>query len=139
MAALSNLCCSGRRSRRWSAAHKSCPVARESSPVVSANGDVSVCELHEPLGNLRQQTFPEIWHSEKADAMRASIARKECHCTTEVFLWPSIVFQPTHLLTTMANARVWQRVKPIAPGEKIVLPLLPTATEGADTPNHRPA
>ena len=107
--------------------------------VVSANGDVSVCELHEPLGNLRQQTFPDIWHSAKADALRASIARKECHCTTEVFLWPSIVFQPTHLLTTMANARVWQRVKPIAPGEKIVLPLLPTATEGADTPNHRPA
>ncbi|MGE3957939.1 MAG: radical SAM protein [Vicinamibacterales bacterium] len=92
--------------------------------VVSANGDVSVCELHEPLGNLRQQSFPEIWHSPKAEALRASIARKECHCTTEVFLWPSIVFQPTHLLKTMAGARVWQRARPLAPGEKITLPVV---------------
>jgi MoaA/NifB/PqqE/SkfB family radical SAM enzyme len=91
--------------------------------VVAANGDVSVCELHEPLGNLRQQTFQDIWSSEKARAQRESIARKECHCTTEVFLWPSIVYQPTHLLQAMAGARVWRRVKPLAEGEKIVLPL----------------
>ena len=92
------------------------------SAVVSANGDVSVCELHEPLGNLRQQTFWEIWSSDRARALRASIARKECHCTTEVFLWPSIVYQPTHLLQAMAGARVWRRVRPLAEGEKIVLP-----------------
>lgn len=92
--------------------------------VVSANGDVSVCELHTPLGNLRQQTFPEIWHSPKATALRASVARNECHCTTEVFLWPSIVFQPTHLVKAMAGARVWQRIRPLEPGEKIVLPVM---------------
>lgn len=101
--------------------------------VVSANGDVSVCELHEPLGNLRQQTFPEIWHSPKAEGMRASIAANACHCTTEVFLWPSIVFQPTHLLKAMAGARVWQRVRPLAPGEKIVLPVVQPAAARADT------
>jgi MoaA/NifB/PqqE/SkfB family radical SAM enzyme len=91
--------------------------------VVAANGDVSVCELHEPLGNLRQQGFWEIWSSDKARAQRASIARKECHCTTEVFLWPSIVYQPTHLLQAMAGARVWRRVRPLDAGEKIVLPM----------------
>lgn len=96
--------------------------------VVSANGDVSVCELHEPLGNLRQQTFPEIWHSPKAQMVRESIARKECHCTTEVFLWPSIVFQPTHLLKTMAGAKVWQKARPLAPGEKITLPVVNAAS-----------
>lgn len=100
--------------------------------VVSANGDVSVCELHEPLGNLRQQTFPEIWHSAKAEALRASVARNECHCTTEVFLWPSIVFQPTHLLRAMAGARVWQRVRPLAPGERIVLPVVQPAPDRTD-------
>jgi MoaA/NifB/PqqE/SkfB family radical SAM enzyme len=99
--------------------------------VVSANGDVSVCELHEPLGNLRQQSFWEIWKSEKATALRASIARKECYCTTEVFLWPSIVYQPTHMLRAMAGARVWRRIKPLAPGERIVLPLADTTAHAA--------
>ncbi len=34
--------------------------------VVYANGDVSVCENHPPLGNLRQQSFFEIWDSRAA-------------------------------------------------------------------------
>lgn len=89
--------------------------------VISANGDVSVCENHEPLGNLRQQPFWEIWNSEKAHQLRASIAAKDCHCTTEVFLWPSIVFQPLPLANAMIKASVWQKVQPLAPGEKIML------------------
>jgi len=36
------------------------------SAVVYSNGDVSVCELHEPLGNLRQQSFWEIWNGDKS-------------------------------------------------------------------------
>jgi MoaA/NifB/PqqE/SkfB family radical SAM enzyme len=79
------------------------------SAVVYANGDVSVCEMHKPLGNLRKQTFPEIWNSERAEALRASIGRKECFCTTEVFLWPSIVYQPLSLAKAAAGAKVWQR------------------------------
>lgn len=89
--------------------------------VISANGDVSVCELHEPLGNLRQQSFREIWNSERANALRASVARKECHCTTEVFLWPSIVFQPVPLLQGMAGGRVWQQIKPLESGQRVAL------------------
>jgi MoaA/NifB/PqqE/SkfB family radical SAM enzyme len=89
--------------------------------VVSANGDVSVCESHGALGNLRKQSFWEIWGSEAAEKLRASIAAKECHCTTEVFLWPSIVYQPKPLATAMAAARVWQKVHPLLPAEKIAL------------------
>lgn len=89
--------------------------------VVAANGDVSICELHEPLGNLRQHTFWEIWNSDRAYAMRESVARRECHCTTEVFLWPSIVFQPRHLVQGMAGARVWRRVEPLDPAHKATL------------------
>lgn len=84
--------------------------------VISANGDVSICELHEPLGNLRQQSCWEIWNSDKANAMRASVARKECYCTTEGFLWPSIVFQPKPLAQGMAGGRVWQEDQAAGPG-----------------------
>jgi hypothetical protein len=89
--------------------------------VVAANGDVSVCELHEPLGNLRERSFPEIWASAKAKSCRASIAAKECHCTTEVFLWPSIVFQPQQLVRSMIGARVWEKPQPLPASERMVL------------------
>jgi MoaA/NifB/PqqE/SkfB family radical SAM enzyme len=78
------------------------------SAVVYANGDVSVCESHAPLGNLRQRRFRDIWWSPEATALRQSIARKECYCTNEVFMWPSIVFQPAQLVRAAAGARVWR-------------------------------
>lgn len=82
------------------------------SGVVYANGDVSVCEMHEPLGNLREASFRRIWNSEKATKVRADIAAKACWCTTEVFLWPSIVFQPAALARSMIGGRVWARPAP---------------------------
>jgi MoaA/NifB/PqqE/SkfB family radical SAM enzyme len=86
--------------------------------VVYANGDVSVCELHKPLGNLRDKSFPEIWWSEEARQLRASVAAKECHCTTEVFLWPSIVYQPIPLVEAMAGAQIWRAPQPLPAGER---------------------
>jgi MoaA/NifB/PqqE/SkfB family radical SAM enzyme len=76
--------------------------------VVYANGDVSVCEAHAPLGNLRQKSFFEIWDSKEAKALRARITAKECYCTNEVFLWPSIVFQPIHLMKAFVGAKGMQ-------------------------------
>lgn len=74
--------------------------------VVYANGDVSLCELHPPLGNLRQQSFFDIWDSPAANALRKRIRGKQCHCTNEVFLWPGIVFQPRQLIRAqLAQAR----------------------------------
>jgi MoaA/NifB/PqqE/SkfB family radical SAM enzyme len=81
------------------------------SAVVYANGDVSVCELHAPLGNLRQRSFQEMWTSPEAQRLRHSIANKECHCTTEVFLWPSIVFQPISLARAMVGGKVWKKLE----------------------------
>ncbi len=81
------------------------------SAVVYSNGDVSVCENHPPLGNLRQKSFREIWNSPEAQALRKSIAAKACYCTNEVFLWPSIVFQPTQLVRAIAGAKVWRSGK----------------------------
>jgi AdoMet-dependent heme synthase len=89
------------------------------SAVVYANGDVSVCELHKPLGNLRQQSFFEIWNSEAAKQRRKSVACKECWCTTEVFLWPSFTYQPVQMLKTMIGGRVWEKPKPLDPKDKL--------------------
>ena len=91
--------------------------------VIHANGDVAVCEAHQPIGNLRQNTFRDIWRSAAAGALRGTIARKECHCTTEVFMWPSITFQPVQLARAMVGGRVWQK-----PRE---LPLLDRVTLGS--------
>jgi MoaA/NifB/PqqE/SkfB family radical SAM enzyme len=73
--------------------------------VVYANGDVGVCEIREPLGNLREKSFFEIWDSEQAQRVRTSIRARECHCTTEVFMWPSIVYQPLALGRAIVGAR----------------------------------
>jgi len=80
-------------------------LAGKLSAVVYSNGDVSACESHRPLGNLRDQSFGEIWLSPEAAKLRASIAAKQCWCTAAVPLWPSIVFQPTSLVRTIAGAR----------------------------------
>ena len=87
--------------------------------VVYSNGDVSVCENHAPLGNLRQKSFREIWNSPQAQALRKSIAAKACYCTNEVFLWSSITYQPQQLVRAMIGARVWQGIKPLAADEKV--------------------
>lgn len=83
--------------------------------VVYANGDVSVCEMHDPIGNLRNASFREIWNSEPAADLRQRIACKECWCTTEVFMWPSIVFQPGSLAKSMIGAQVWRKPEAMPP------------------------
>ncbi len=83
--------------------------------VVYANGDVGVCEMHQPLGNLREKPFWEIWGSPEARALRESIANKSCYCTTEVFMWPSITFQPVQLVRAMVGAKVWRKAEPLPP------------------------
>jgi MoaA/NifB/PqqE/SkfB family radical SAM enzyme len=91
--------------------------------VIYSNGDVAVCENHPPLGNLREKSFWEIWNSTEANQLRTAIAEKKCYCTNEVFLWPSITYQPLRLLQALAGARVWRRATPLGDGEKIAASL----------------
>lgn len=109
------------------------------SAVVHANGDVGLCEQRAPIGNLRKQSFMEIWHSKEAREKRASIRAKECYCTNEIFLWPSITFQPAQLARAMVAARVWQHPRPLPPDERVdyeaslssvSLPVISTAENG---------
>ncbi len=85
------------------------------SAVVYSNGDVSVCETHPPVGNIRQKPFSEIWRSEEVRRLRRSIAAKECYCTNEVFLWPSIVYQPVQLVKIFLASKAWQKPEPLGP------------------------
>jgi MoaA/NifB/PqqE/SkfB family radical SAM enzyme len=88
------------------------------STVIYSNGDVSMCETHAPIGNIRDKSFGEIWHSEEARRLRDSIRAKECYCTNEIFLWPSITFQPHQLTKAMLGAKVWKRPEELPDGER---------------------
>lgn len=91
------------------------------SAVVNANGDVALCETehtHPPVGNLRDKSFREIWWSPSAEAQREEIRNRRCHCTNEVFLWPSVAFQPTQLLRAAVGAKLWERPSPLGPEER---------------------
>jgi MoaA/NifB/PqqE/SkfB family radical SAM enzyme len=90
-------------------------MAGKLSAVVYANGGVSVCETHPPLGNLRQKSFREIWYSSEATQLRRSISAKQCWCTNEIFLWPSVVYQPVQLANALGHAVLPERAPtPIA-------------------------
>lgn len=62
--------------------------------VVSENGDIGFCELLKPLGNIRNQSFSEIWWGEKAQKMRKRMTQKKCFCTHECVLSPSLLAHP---------------------------------------------
>ena len=56
--------------------------------VIDANGDVRLCELLDPIGNLREANydFSRVWNSREANALRDSIIKKHCSCTHNCFI-----------------------------------------------------
>ncbi len=81
-------------------------MAGKLSAVVYANGEVSMCESLPPLGNLKNRKFFDLWCSPEAQRVRKSIKKKECYCTNEIFMWPSITFQPFQLLRALAGIKM---------------------------------
>jgi MoaA/NifB/PqqE/SkfB family radical SAM enzyme len=102
------------------------------SGVVYANGDVSFCEQHPPLGNLRKKSFREIWFSPEAEALRTSVHNKECWCTNEVFMWPSINYQPIQLAKALIGSRPWEKPEALSDDERLkVFPQTPVQSDPA--------
>ena len=64
--------------------------------VVEDNGDVRHCELLPPIGNLRENSFMEIWTSPESKAARQRIVDKECRCTHECNIYESLLAHPLH-------------------------------------------
>jgi MoaA/NifB/PqqE/SkfB family radical SAM enzyme len=83
------------------------------SCVIYANGDFGLCEQHAPIGNLRKNSFDELWQGEAATKLRKSIQNRECHCTNEIFMWPSVTYQPVELAKAMLGSRPWKKAKPM--------------------------
>ena len=116
--------------------------AGQLSAVVYANGDVGVCEIHEPIGNLRKESFWNIWRSDEADRLRASIGRGECHCTTEVFMWPSFTYSPKQMVRTLIASKAWRRPGELLSSEKLHTEVdeasrLPIVSNPTPDENHR--
>ena len=68
--------------------------------VIDANGDVRLCELLEPIGNLKDvdYNFMKLWNSEVAKKQRRFIKDKKCVCTHCVNLGNSLQYHfPTEL------------------------------------------
>lgn len=66
-------------------------IAGEIFAVIYPHGDVSLCELLPPVGNLRKQSLETAWNSPKAEEQRKSIQSKKCWCTHGCF-------QPTNAM-----------------------------------------
>lgn len=96
-------------------------LAGRTSAVVDETGNLSFCELREPIGNLREERFETLWTSPRADRIRASIARGECHCVHSCFQPKNVVLNP----------RLWPHVARYLATGAFTLPATPQGTEAA--------
>jgi len=78
------------------------------SGVLDARGEVRMCELREPVGNVRDSDydFGAVWFNEESDRQRASIRAKECHCTHSCFMSSSLAFQTRTYANWLASTVV---------------------------------
>jgi MoaA/NifB/PqqE/SkfB family radical SAM enzyme len=100
--------------------------AARTSAVVDEKGNVYFCELRESIGSLRQASLQEIWHSEQAERVRASIERGDCYCVHSCFqqknvfanprLWPHVVL---YLLTGRFTLPPASHIRPLQSNRSI--------------------
>ncbi|HIJ84361.1 MAG: Elp3 protein [Magnetococcales bacterium] len=62
--------------------------------VVWGNGLVSCCEMLEPVGDIRTQSFAEILSGTPYQRQRDAIVAGQCHCTHNCAMLDSVFFNP---------------------------------------------
>ena len=75
-------------------------MAGVASAQIAPNGDVWTCCIRaEPMGNLREAGFDlrRVWNSPRADELRGSIRRGECHCPLANAAYSSMLCDPPSL------------------------------------------
>jgi MoaA/NifB/PqqE/SkfB family radical SAM enzyme len=67
-------------------------TAGQTSLVIDYNGDVRVCELRKPIGNLRKygMDFRKFWNSVEREAEVRKVAVDQCFCTHICFIYDSM-------------------------------------------------
>ena len=88
----------------WATSLRTLEEARQVTPcyagkfhmVVLGDGRVSSCEMLEPVGDVKTQSFAEILQSQAYRDQLASIERGECHCTHNCAMMGSLLFNPRH-------------------------------------------
>ncbi|RJQ23912.1 radical SAM/SPASM domain-containing protein [Candidatus Parcubacteria bacterium] len=69
--------------------------------VLYANGNVALCELTRPIGNIKDfdYDFKQVWSSEQAEKMRGKI--QKCFCIHGCNLTTSMMFNPKIILSSL--------------------------------------
>ena len=80
-----------------------CP-AGTGTGVIYPSGEVALCELTKPIGNLADVgfDFPAVWHSAAAQTMRAAVRR--CFCTHGCFQAVAMMHEPRMIPLIAASA-----------------------------------
>lgn len=80
------------RGTRWP---MSC-TAGETAAVIDYNGDVRICELRQPIGNLRDYDcdFGRLWNAPMRAAEVAQMRQDHCDCTHICFIDDSATYSP---------------------------------------------
>ena len=82
-------------------------LAGKVSVVVDELGDVYACELlKQSMGNLKNQSFKEIWFGEKSISLSNKITESKCYCTHECAMSSSILFNPAKLVQSMISGMI---------------------------------
>jgi MoaA/NifB/PqqE/SkfB family radical SAM enzyme len=71
-------------------------TAGETAAVIDYNGDVRICELRQPIGNLREYDcdFSRLWNAPRRTAEVVQMRRDQCDCTHICFIDDSATYSP---------------------------------------------
>lgn len=72
-------------------------LAGKAHMVVWGNGQVSSCEMLDPIGDIRTQSWDEILSSASYKQQVQDIKDKKCYCTHNCAMFDSILFNPMNL------------------------------------------
>ena len=73
-------------------------TAGKTNIVVEVNGDLRICELQPPIGNLLKSSFEELITSDKAKKIFRQIKNHQCDCTHICFVSSSLDHAPLAVL-----------------------------------------
>jgi MoaA/NifB/PqqE/SkfB family radical SAM enzyme len=99
-------------------------TAGETAAVIDYNGDVRICELRHPIGNLRQYDcdFGRLWDSQARAAEVAQMHQDHCDCTHICFIDDSATYSPKVALLQ----------SPLAYARRAHVPKIPSPARGLD-------